>query len=347
MRVLVQITHPAHVHFFRPYVELAPELGHTVRVLALEKEMSLELLDAYGIDYETACEPAERDLFRVRDQLRLTRATYRAAREFDPDVLTAIGGTSIAHVSTLVRGRSVVFYDTEHATLQNTVTYPFADRICTPTCYSEEIGSNHVRYPGYQELAYLHPARFTPESSIREEAGLGPNERFVVLRLIGWDAVHDVGGRGFDDVTDVVDALESTGVRVCITAESSLPPSLHDRRLSVPPHRVHHLLAEADAFIGESPTMATESAVLGTPAIFVSSLRLGYIDELEDEYGLVSSFAGPESQSTALSHTLSILEDYDRSTWASRRQQLLDDKTDTTAVLVDQLEVAGVLARNA
>ncbi|MFC3959431.1 DUF354 domain-containing protein [Halovivax cerinus] len=341
MRVLVQLTHPAHVHFFRPYVELAADRGHAVRVLALEKEMSLELLDAYGIEYEVACEPADRDLFRIRDQARLTRATYRAARDFDPDVLAAIGGTSVAHVSTLVRGRSLVFYDTEHATLQNAITYPFVDRLCTPACYRDDVGANQVRYRGFQELAYLHPNRFSPDPSIREAAGLDPGERFVVLRLVGWDAVHDVGSGGFADVSDVVSALEATGVRVLITSEAPLPPDVRDRRVSIPPHRIHHLLWAADAFVGESPTMATESAVLGTPAVYVSNLRLGYTDELEREYDLVATFSGPHRQERALSHAVSLLDGYDASVWDARRERLLDETVDTTAFLVDHIETEG------
>ncbi len=37
------------------------------------------------------------------------------------------------------------------------------------------------------------------------------------------------------------------------------------------------LLAYATLFIGEGATMASECAVLGTPAIYVNSLQLGYL----------------------------------------------------------------------
>jgi predicted glycosyltransferase len=43
----------------------------------------------------------------------------------------------------------------------------------------------------------------------------------------------------------------------------------------------------ADLFIGESATMASESAVLGTPAIFVSTLQAGVLNEIEEKYGLL------------------------------------------------------------
>jgi uncharacterized protein len=333
MRVLVQVNHPAHVHFFRPFVEGARSEGHSVHVISTNRGITPTLLDAYGIDHEVVLDPLRSNFAALVNQPQLTLRTYRSVRRFDADVLTAIGGTSVAHVSTISSAKSAVFYDTEHATIQNAVTYPFADRVYTPTCYQGEIGSNHVRYPGYQELAYLHPNRFTPDRTAVSEAGLDEDERFVILRLVSWDSLHDVGDSGFANVADVVSALEDTGVRVLITSEAPLPASLEDRRAAVPPHRMHHLQYYADAYIGESATMATESAVLGTPAVFISSSRRGYTDELESKYGLVFNYDDERREERGLRKALELLADYDDEEWAAKRARLLDEKIDTTALL--------------
>lgn len=337
MRTIITIQHPAHVHFFRNAIEELRSDGHEVHVFTRDRPMALTLLDTYGIDYEILTGRFDSKTKMVLGQLRYEVNLFKKVRRLEPDVVTAIGGLAIAHVSKVTDARSVLFTDTEHARLSNMLAFPFADRICTPDCYEDDVGSKQVRYPGYHELAYLHPRRFEPDPSIRSEVGLDPDERFVILRVVDWKAVHDMGASGFADVASVVESLEETGVRVFITAEGDLPEAVSGYQIPVEPHRIHHLMYYADLFIGESPTMATESAVLGTPAMYVSTLRLGYTNELEQRYGLVQNYSGPNRQSEAVNGALGILEDYDQSMWDRRRERMLEDKIDTTGFVLDQI----------
>jgi len=349
MRVAVTIQHPAHVHFFRNAIAELTASGHHVRVFARRKEIAIDLLDAYDIAHEVLADSAT-----SLPSLAVTQATYEArllvrARRFRPDVITAIGGVAAAHVARLVGARSVIFYDTEHATLSNALAFPFAHRVCTPECYRGSIAGNHVRYPGYHELAYLHPDRFTPDPSVLDEVGVEtdgqgtPKRTLAVVRLIAWNAAHDVGEAesGLTDIHDVVSRLEATGAHVLVTSEASLPADLAERRVSVAPHRMHDLLAHADVFVGESGTMAAEAAVLGTPAVYVSSRGLGYLDELERIYGLVANFDGPDRHERALERVVSILESENQTEWAVRRALLFEDKVDTTDVIVGEITAEG------
>lgn len=335
MKYVITIQHPAHVHFFKHSVRTLERDGHDVWVFARDKEVATDLLEAEGIDYEVL---AGDQSGGFGGMLR-TQAAYEArllARciEIRPDVMAAIGGTAVAHVAKLVGARSVVFTDTEHAP-GNRLTFPFADEVWTPECYHDEAPNQH-RYPGYHELAYLHPRRFTPDPSVTDEVGVDPDERFVVCRLVSWEASHDHGEAGFDDVHDVVERLEATGATVLITSEAPLPDDLEDRRARVAPERMHHLLYYADLFVGEGATMAVESAVLGTPAVYVNTLTMGYTDEVE-EYGLLYTCSGPNRHREALETAVGILEGREGDPWAERRDRLLADKTDTTDVVLDAL----------
>ncbi|WP_436909437.1 DUF354 domain-containing protein [Halosimplex marinum] len=337
MKVFVTIQHPAHVHFFRNAIAELEAEGHAVSVFVRDVAVAPELLDAYGIDYEVLAPASDSLPSLARSQLQYELALLRRAWREDPDVLTAISEPAITHVSTLLDCRSVLFCDTEHATLENGLAFPFADRVCTPECYTDEIGDKQVRYPGYHELAYLHPDRFDPDPSVLDDVGVDRDERLVVLRLVAWDAVHDVGGAGFGDAREVVAELERHGATVRITAEADLPPELADRDATVAPERMHDLLYYADLFVGESATMASESAVLGTPAVFASSLTLGYLDELEAEYGLVFTTGGDNPQAEALERASAILAGYDETDWAERRERVLAERVDTTEVILSQV----------
>jgi uncharacterized protein len=333
LRVLFSIQHPAHVHLFRNAISDLQERGEEVEVYAREKEIVSQLLQHYDIDHEILAPKTDSALDLAKVELLYEYRLTKRARRFDPDVMVAMGGVAISRPGMLTGAKRLVFTDTEHATLQNTLAFPFATRICTPDCYQDEIGKKQVYYCGYHELAYLHPNRFEPDPSILAAAGLHRDEQFVILRLVSWDAMHDVGDSGFEDVVDVVHALEETGVTVRITSEADLPAAIEGRQVSIPPHRMHDLMAFADLYVGESATMATESAVLGTPAVFVSSSRRGYTDELEKEYGLVFNYSDEERHERGLQRALDILETNDPEQWEQRRERMLDDKVDTTKVI--------------
>ena len=333
LRVIFSIQHPAHVHLFRNAISDLREQGEEVEVYAREKEIVSDLLEQYDIDHEILAPQTESVLDLVKVELVYEYRLTKRARAFDPDVMVAMGGVAISRPGLLTRAKRLVFTDTEHATLQNALAFPFATKICTPECYQDTIGKKQVYYRGYHELAYLHPDRFEPDPSVLAEADLDHDEPFVILRLVSWDALHDVGDSGFEDIVDVVHALEETGTTVRITSEADLPTEIEDRQVSIPPNRIHDLMAFADLYVGESATMATESAVLGTPAVFVSSSRRGYTDELEEKYGLVFNYSGQDRHERGLQRALSILESTDPERWKHRREEMLSEKVDTTDVI--------------
>jgi len=337
MRVVVTIQHAGHVHFFKHAIAALEDDGHEVFVFARENAMSTELLDRCGIEYELLAGESDSIVSLARSQCVYEARLLGRARDIQPDVMTAVGGVAVSHVASLVGARSVVFYDTEHASIIRNLSFPFADVVCTPECFEGDLGDDHDRYPGYHELAYLHPHRFTPDPDVREAVGVAPDDRLVILRLGDWGASHDVGEGGFDDHRSVVERLESAGATVRITAEGDLDEDLADYEISIAPERLHDLLAAADLYVGEGATTAAECAVLGTPAIYVNSLPLGYLTELEEEYGLVHAFTGDDRHVRAVNRAVAVLTDDDGESWQRRRERLLADKCDVTDVVLDRL----------
>ncbi len=336
-RVFVTIQHPAHVHFFRNAIPSLESLGYDVRVFAREKDVALALLEAYGIEYETLAGVAGSPLGLAKVQATYEYRILNRARALNPDVLVAIGEPAVAHASSLVGGRSVVFTDTEHAAVSNGITFSFADLVCTPAAFWDDLGDRHRSYPGFHELAYLRPNRFTPDPAILEELGESADGPTVVLRLVSWNAAHDVGQSGIGGIETLITELEDGGATVLVTTEGHLPQSLSDRAVDIPSHRMHDLLAAADLFLGESATMAIESGVLGTPALYVSDLHAGVLGELESEYRLLRWLSRRATPTEIAAHARELLA-IDDSTWADRRRAVLEETIDTTAFIVDTVE---------
>jgi uncharacterized protein len=343
MRILVDLTHPGDVHFFRYAIEIWRQRGHTILITARRKDLTVDLLQRLAIEHEDLG-AAQSGLLGLGVELfARTYRLCRRVRQFRPDVMTSTAGVFIAQAGWLCRVPTVVFYDTENATLSNLLTYPVCSTVVTPQCYFGRVpAAKHRTYPGYQELAYTHPRRFTPDPDRLAAFGLTRGEPFIFMRLVSWGAAHDTLDHGFTRVEDAIRELERFG-RVVISAEGPLPPALAAHRLSGPLEDVFHVLAFARLYIGESATMASESATLGTPAIFVSTTGRGYTDDQERRYGLTYTFRDRRTaQREAVAKAIEILSDADsKQRWARKREQMLADTIDVTEYVVTLVESYG------
>ena len=337
MRVIVEIGHPAHVHLFRHLVQELRIRGHEVEVMARDKDVTLQLLKDFGIEHACISRKRQGAAGLLVEMLVRDWRLLRLARDFQPDVLLGVSCVCSAQVSALLGKVSIILDDTEHSKFERAAYLPFATVVCTPDAYRLDLGRKQVRYAGYQELAYLHPDRFTPNHRALQEIGLREEDHFFIVRFVSWGAGHDVGERGFSDASKrrLISELGQHG-RVIITSESPLPPEFEPFRLSISPTKIHDLLYYSSLYIGEGGTMASEAAILGVPSIYVNSLKLGYLEEQEKEYGLVHRVTD-EQRAIALAVELAASKTT-RAEYKRRRQRLLSDKIDVTTWMVDFVE---------
>ena len=336
MRIMIGVSHPKHVHFRKNVITNLLNNGHEVKIVARKKDITLQLLDAYGFDYEVVGTNYKGLIKKAYSMIKSDIKLFNIARKFKPDILVG-GSPYLAHVSRFIGKPHIGFTDTENATLVNWLSNPFSDVICTPSCYKGKIDpKKHVRYNGYEELAYLLPNYFKPDSSILDNLGLKSDDKYIIIRFVAWDASHDISDKGFINKKEVIDTLKQYG-KLFISSEEKLPLEYQNYKIDLPPEKIHHLMYYATLFIGESASMACESAILGTPAIFVSTSRRGYTDELEEKYGLVYTFSDHvHGQAQALDKAIELLtNDRTKQEWARRRDIMLSEKIDVTDFIVD------------
>ena len=340
MRIMVRVGHPKHVHFWKNIIKNLENDGHEIKIVALDKDVTLYLLDVYGFEYELVGKNRKglikKAIGLIEDDLKI----LKVARKFKPDILLA--GTSLAHISRLIRKPHIDFSDTEHAYLATYLSLPFTDVICTPSCFKGKFNSKkHVMYNGYEELAYLHPNYFKPDPSILGDLGLSKDDKFIIMRFVAWKASHDIGQQGFElgKLLGFVKELEKFG-EVLITSEAELKEDFQKYKIKIPPEKMHDLLYYATMYIGEGAAMASESAILGTPAIYVNTQRLGYLDEEEVKYGLAYNFSNPKiAQEQAIKKAIELLEDKDlKNKWQRKREIMLKEKIDVTKFMTEFIE---------
>ena len=52
MKIVVDINHPSHIHYYRNFINGMTERGHKILITASEKDITYNLLNSYGYDYK-------------------------------------------------------------------------------------------------------------------------------------------------------------------------------------------------------------------------------------------------------------------------------------------------------
>jgi predicted glycosyltransferase len=290
-------------------------------------------LNHYGLDF-TLFTNLPRNVYGKLLYIPVIDAVfYRQALTFKPDILVGFAGAYISHVGWLMNRPRIVIDDTEHAKISHLSYQSFASAILTPSCFHKDMGKKQIRFNSYIEFAYLHPNYFKANPEIYNTLSLDKSKKNVLIRFVSWRASHDIGQSGLTLETKIklVKTL-SEYANIMISSEEDLPDDLIKYRYSLKPEQMHDALAAADLFIGEGATMATECAILGTPAMYINSLECGTNTEQENVYGLVYNFRTSDG---VIEKALSLIQDPSlKEKHAEKRKNLLRDKIDITAFLL-------------
>lgn len=337
-RVLADIGHPSQAWVLRPVLSDLMRRGAEVEVVAREKDALPALLAGFKIPFSVPV-PRGRGLpGQIREFAQREAFIVAKAMRTRPALL--IGSSfHVARAGFLSGGASMVFNedDAKVVPLIRWLAYPLASRIVTPRCLSfEDYGERHITYPGSQKLFYLHPNRFQPDESVRKYVGAG---RYAIGRLSALDAHHDRNVRGVAIEDILALRRELADVRLLISSEGPLPEALAAHGLHLPPELMHHALAFAEFFIGDSQSMTVESALLGVPAVRVNDFagRISIIRELETA-GLCFGFK-PDEGRRAVALAVQLARDSGtRQIWSERRLRYLDGCGDPLPWLLAEID---------
>lgn len=335
-RILFDIGHPADVHFFKNLIWEMEKKGHEIIITARRKESTFHLLDYYTLDYIDLGINRKGLLNKAIGLAQIDYKLYSISKKFKPEVLTGFASPYITHVAKAIGKKSVLFNDTEHAKLNNRLSIPFSDYFLTPSCFMGDYGEKHIKFNGYKELAYLHPNWFKEEKDTLKELDLGKKEPYSLVRVVSWEASHDVGYKGIskDELTKLIKILEEHG-RVLLSSESA-DKSFMDYEIKVHPAKIHTLMNHSSIYVGEGATMATEVAVLGKPSIYISPLvgTMGNFIELE-KYGLLFSY---KTIGESFSKIQDIFNTDYLKEWGQKKNIMLNQKIDVTSFMIDFIE---------
>ncbi len=332
MKLLFYLGHPAHFHLFRNTILSLKSKGHEVTVLIKKKDILEDLLMRSKIEYQNILPEGRKDN-KTAIAWGMIKRDWRLLRYCVSNRPNLLIGTSteIGHVGTLLNSPSINVNEDDWnvVPLYSKISYPWSTHILSPrVCNNGKWEKKSIKHESYHELAYLHPGHFIPSKKVLEKYHI-PDEPYFVLRFAKLKAHHDTGIRGISDelAMEIINLLKPYG-KIYITAERSLSEQFEPYRLNIDPLDIHHIMAFASLYIGDSQTMAAEAGVLGTPFIRFNDFvgRIGYLNELENDYQLGYGIKPDNPKQLLEKITSLMLMENRQNKFEQRRQQMLSYK---------------------
>ncbi len=298
MKAMICFTHPAWVHQFRYIIKQMEARGDQVLAFVAEKDGNAKLLDSYGIPYvrcakSTGTNPVQKAFLFLGLSVRFAWSALR----FKPDIVIGRASPMLAVAAWVSRKPHILYEDTEVSRFSLRICKALSTKILTPRTFLTDLGPKQERLDTYKELFYLHPSVFTPDRKKLRDVGFNPDEPYILVRFVAWNASHDIGKHGLDDEGKIalVKRLSKYG-RVYVSAEGGVPVALRPNLLTTPYELIHHVLAFARLVYSEGATMASEAVVLGTHALYVNTIVSGSTREQCERYHLLYNFNDGEDR---------------------------------------------------
>lgn len=338
MNILVEISHPAHVYKLLVTIKTLREKGHKIIVVTKDIASIKFLLAKFEIPFVVIGVKRDSLLAKAILQFWYNFRCFIILKKEKIDLM--IGSLTAAYLTRLTKVPSLLMDDDDDEVEPLVVKYihPYISQILSPIALvGKRKRKDTIYYAGYHELAYLHPNRFTPDPSVLSEIGLKEGEPYFVMRFNVFKAHHDIGilGLSNENKRRIIALLETKG-KVFITTERNIDEEFKKYQLKLSPEKVHSLLYYATMFVGDSQTMTSEAAVLGTPSIRSNSFvgRIEYLEEEEHKYELTYGFLPTEGDAmfNKINELLSLPNL--KEIWQERRRKMLADKIDVSAFYI-------------
>lgn len=279
MKILIDINHPAHVHYFRNLIKIMESEGHAFKVVNRDSPMINYLLDYYRIAH-TIRNPRPKRKGTVASLCNLGKmvlACIRESMDFKPDMYLGFASSACAITSAIFGKPCILLDDTEHNAMNHKIYLKFCSCVLTPFYFKKALGNKQLFFNAFVEQLYLHSSVYNPTTEVLKTIGVKPDE-YILIRYISYDAHHDLAAQPLPEnyKRKIVDEL-SKKYRVLVSHESS-PNPYKEFALDIHPEQMHDVEANAKFMITEGATMASESFVLGVPSLYINPLRVGYTD---------------------------------------------------------------------
>lgn len=308
MKILFYLVHPAKFHLFRYTINYFSK-SNRVDVIINSKDVLEELVKSERWNYINLFPHGRNNSPKpsviksaIKFVLTIIKLEQYLIKREKYDVF--ITDDSLVVNGWIRRIPSFIFNDNDIETIKiNKILFFFATKIISPLATNlGDFDSKKISFKGNKALASLDPKYFHPNENILKKYNLIENG-YAIIRVSKINATHDIGNQGITDTQlDSIINEVAPYLTVIISAERQLNKRYESMKFKGDAQDLLELIYFASFFIGDSASMASEAAVLGTPNILINKLgkKCGVNRQLKD-FGLQHYFDSFNEASNTLS----------------------------------------------
>ena len=282
LSVVIDILHYPHVNFYKHTIEILEGENIKVHVILRPRGnlVSIFKKECPNISYVLIGEHKKNMLGKMIDMAERDIAFLKFLNKIKFDVGTGIGSISLAHTTRFFRKPSILFGDDIEEKLSHYLGHTLATWDVRPKCVPAH-GKNLLQYNGFKELAYLHPKYFKPNVNILDEYNIDPY-KYVFIREVS-NVSLNYRNMEMGKLSKILDYLKEMDLKILLSIEDKSLVDLFEGHciiLEEPMEDIHSLLSYANFTLSSGDSMARESCLVGTPAIYTGGRDMAINNEL-------------------------------------------------------------------
>ena len=293
--VIIDITHYPHVNFYKHAIKILIEKNVDVHVILRPrgKLVSIFQKECPNVPFVLIGQHRKTIYGKMFDLVERDIAFLKYLRKTEFNAGTGFGSINIAHTTRFFGKPAIIFGDDIEYKLVYYLIKPFATKLVMS---SSAHGKNLLKYNGFKELAYLHPNHFKPDKKALEPYDLNQYE-YVFIREVS-SASLNYRKMEMGKLSKILNYLKEKDLKIVLSIEDKSLINLfkdHCIILKEPVEDIHSLLHFAAFTVSSGDSIARESCLVGTPAIYTGGRDMAINNELikrssmfkvEDEKGI-------------------------------------------------------------
>lgn len=269
MNILFDITHPAHINFFKNIILKLNNEGHDVTIIGINRGKVMDILEREYPEYSIIKIGTHgRSAFEIYWNAGIVREfqLLRFLWNKNFDCYIGVVAHQVGLLGKIFRTKTIGVYDDPEHKINFRLSQLTLDRFFIPACLNIN-GKNIKPFDALKEWAYLSPKYFRPNPDILKKYGI-KERAYIFIREVDTKSLNYLS-----QISSNIERLYNSGLnreKVMVSLENKERKCVYKDWLILeePLEDIHSLMYYSKLVISNGDSMAREGAMLGIPSIY-------------------------------------------------------------------------------
>ena len=191
MKILIDINHPAQIHFFKNFIIELKQKKHDVLIITNDKDVTIDLLSDINCKYITMGKPGTNIFDKIIRLIYQIIFMVILVLNYNPNLCLGFGSIRLSIVSFITQKKCILYDDDEYSFKYYRY---FSQHVFVFSGFKYE-NNKICKINCDKEFAYLHRSVFKP-LPISKLNLPRKHDKLVIFRFVSWTAFHDINQNG-------------------------------------------------------------------------------------------------------------------------------------------------------